>query len=331
MDPEVRYLDVGKLQLDPDNPRFFHLTLKGKGALTEDDLQKEIENDESFPTLVKAIRADGVKDPIWVRESNGKYIVIEGNRRTVILRNLIKEGARPPKDGVSYSTVRAHIMPIDTTETETLLQKARLQTGKQEWGKFNVSAVVYKLRHDYFLEFDDIATEMQTSVKSVKTELANYEIFLRYVKETGDENPRRYSYITDRPSKVSEWMDQSDANTKQYFEWINPNGNNNKLRSVATRGGLRDFAKIIDDQDALKQFIEDPNVNVEDALAIVKENDIMKGIPFIKKLSPLAQSLYNLDDQQIEKIRQEPTIRADLKKLERACANLITKLESEQI
>ena len=329
MEPELVELEVDKLLLDPDNPRFFHLTLKGKGAISEEELQSEIEGDESFPTLVKAIRADGVKDPIWVRESNGKYIVIEGNRRTVILRNLIKEGARPPKDGISYKKVRAHIMPKETSETETLLQKARLQTGKKEWGKFNVSAVVYRLRHDYFLEFDDIATEMQTSIREVKLELSNYETFLKYVKETGDANPRRYSYITDRPTKVIEWMEQSDANTKQYFEWINPNGNNNKLRSVATRGGLRDFAKIVDDQEALKQFIEDPNVTVEDALAIVKENDIMKGMPFVKKLAPLAQSLFSLDDTQIEKIKQEPTIIADLKKLQRACKNLIEKLEPD--
>lgn len=326
MEPKLAELDVGDLVLDPENPRFFYLKLKGRGKVTEAELQEEIERDDTLPELVKTIRASGVKDPIWVREDGGKYVVIEGNRRTVVLRHLLKEGVRPTKDGVTYKTVKAFIIPKETSPTETLLQKARLQTGKKDWGAFNVAAVTYILRKQYLMELDDIAVEMQTSIQEIKERLSNYELFRDYVAATGDENPRRFAYFTDCPAKVVEWMEDSDANRNHYFEWINPKGSNHKLRSVATKGGLRDFAKIVDDAEALKLFTEDSSIAVEDALEIVKQNDIYKDMPFVKRLSPLAQSLFSLNDTQIEKLKQEPTIKASLTSLKKACDDVLTKL-----
>ena len=326
MEPKFAELDVSDLVLDPENPRFFYLKLKGKGSVTEAELQEEIERDDTLPALVKAIRASGVEDPIWVREADGKYVVVEGNRRTVVLRHLLKEGAKPTKDGVTYKSVKAFIIPRGTSPTETLLQKARLQTGKKDWGAFNVAAVTYILRHQYLMELDDIATEMQTSIAEVKERLANYKLFQEYVSATGDDNPRRFAYFTDCPAKVIQWMEDSDTNRKLYFDWINPKGENHKLRSVATKGGLRDFAKIVEDAEALKLFTEDPNITVEDALDVVKQNDIYKDMPFVKRLSPLAQSLFSLNDTQVEKLKQEPTVKASLTSLRKACEDLLAKL-----
>jgi hypothetical protein len=169
MEAQLADLDVKDLVLDLENPRFFYLRLKGKGSVSEAELQSEIEKDDSLPQLVKAIRTSGVQDPIWVREENGKYVVIEGNRRTVVLRHLLKDGVKPTKDGVTYGTVKAFILPKGTSPTDTLLQKARLQTGKKEWGAFNVAAVTHALRHQYLMELEDIAAEMQTSIQELTT------------------------------------------------------------------------------------------------------------------------------------------------------------------
>jgi hypothetical protein len=66
---------------------------------------------------------------------------------------------------------------------------------------------------------------------------------------------------------------------------------------------------------------------LEDALEMAKENDIMKGMPFVKRIEPLAQSLRGLSDNDIAKLRQEQRIKVQLKSLERACAEVISKLE----
>jgi len=319
-------IDVENLVLDLENPRFYHLKLKSKDRFTEAEIEKEILKDEGLPALIKAIRRSGVTDPIWVRDlGDGRYLVIEGNRRTVVLRQLRREGVKPPK-GITYSKVKANVIPHDTSQVDVLLQKARLQTGKKDWGPFNEATVTYILRKDFLMEFEDIAAELQVSVSEVKQRLTDYDGFREYVASTKDDNPRRFAFFSDMPPKIREWTDEAEENKKAYFELICPTSGRQKIRSVATRGGLRDFAKILDDKEALEFFLSDPTATVEDALEVAKENDVYKDMPFIKRLPPLAQAMFALSDTQIEKLKQEAKIKTSIRSLQRACEHVLNKL-----
>jgi len=318
---------VKDLLLDPENPRFYHLALQGRKNLAQEQLAAEIENDSETGTLTKAIRKSGVKDPIWVKEDDdGRFLVLEGNRRTVILRKLLKEGVSPPP-GVSFDKVLANVLPSDTPETELLLQKARLQAGKKEWGPFNEAAVTYKLKTAYLMEFEDIAAELQIPIAKVKERIQNFKLFEEYAKATGDSNPKRFAYFADAPKRVKDWYLEDDDTKKTYFSLISPVSGKQKIRSVATTNGLRDFAKVLDDPEALGYLIKQPKATVEDALEIAKGNDIVKGMPFIKKLEPLAQSLRGLSESEISKLNQDPRVKVQLKSLQRACAEILQKLE----
>ena len=127
----TRKVEVKNLLLDPDNPRFLHLDLEGEVERTQEMLEKEINKDQQTISLLKAIRRSGVKDPIWVQENGkGKYIVFEGNRRTVVLRTLLQEKITPPP-GIEYDKVDAYVYPENAEEVEIALMKVRLQTGKK--------------------------------------------------------------------------------------------------------------------------------------------------------------------------------------------------------
>ena len=329
MEPVQEPVAVKDLLLDADNPRFYHLKLQGKRNLTQEELTKEIEDDGETATLTKAIRKVGVKDPIWVRENgDGKYLVIEGNRRTVILRKLIEEGV-PPPPGVSFDRVLANILPSGTPETELLLQKARLQSGKKQWGPFNEAAVTHMLRAEHLLEYEDIAAELQIPRTEVMERIQNFKLFEEYASTTGDNNPKRFAYFSDSPKRVRDWFLEDDENKKTYFNLITPVGGRQKIRSVATKNGLRDFSKVLDDPEALSYLVKTPTATLEDALEIAKENDITKGMPWVKKVEPLARNLLAVSDPEIVKLRQETKVKVHLKSLERACAELVKKLEEE--
>src|SRR5437867_4469146 len=124
MEFERKVIPVKELVLDVDNPRFRHLReLRGQKKLTEDQIMTEIRDDEAYITLTKAIKQAGVTDPIWVkRTSDDMYLVVEGNRRTTILRDLLTEKVKPP-DGVRYDVVNANVVAPDTSETDLLLQR----------------------------------------------------------------------------------------------------------------------------------------------------------------------------------------------------------------
>jgi hypothetical protein len=322
-------LSVSDLILDTDNPRFFHLRHKSD-TLTQAEIEKEIiDNDDDIPLLTKSIQKSGVKDPIWVvKRGDGKYVVVEGNRRTVVLKRLVKDGVNPPA-GIRYDQVEAHVMPSDTPPVELLLQKARLQSGKKAWGAFNEAALTYQLRESpHLMALEDIAVDLKIPISKVRERIDNYKLFNEYVNATTDDNPKRFAYFAECPPKVRDWFREDETRKKEYFKLICPlGGGHNKIRSVATRGGLRDFAQVLEDAEALKMLLSDPSITVEDALDIARDNDIKKAVPFIKRLGALALDLRGLNESQLEKLKAEVKFRVDVKSLKAACEEILAKIE----
>ena len=200
---------VDKLRLDLENPRLYAMRLAGHPPQTEEELERAITTndsgggtDEAFRLLFEAVKKQGVRDPIWVKDNgNGTYLVIEGNRRTTVLRALLNEGEAPPP-GVRYDVVRANVMPENSNEVDVKLQKVRLQSGKRAWGPVNDSAVIYEFHNELNMAIEDIATEMQISQTKVKKSLKTYNMYVDYVKNTGDSNTKRYTFFNEAPQKV---------------------------------------------------------------------------------------------------------------------------------
>lgn len=327
MEFELKTIDVRNLDLDPENPRFCHLVLAGRKLETQEELEEEIGKEKELVTLIKAVKKSGVKDPIWVKKKEtGNYLVLEGNRRTVVLKQLIKENVTPP-EGVKYDKVVANVIAPGTPKTEMLLQKARLQTGKKLWGAFNEAAVVYILRNEYMLEVEDIAVELQISMAEVRKREENYDLFNLYVSETGDKNPRMFSYFSEAPKKVKDWYGSNEEKLKKYFGLITPTKGIQKIRSASTRGGLRDFAKVLDVPEALDYLLTEKGATVEDALEIAKDIDLYKDKPFLKRISPIAMQLLTLDETQIEKLKNDVKLVNSIKQMRRACEHILKKIE----
>jgi len=325
---QLRELKVSDILLDVENPRFFHLLHKGEEQLTQDAIEKEIvDNDDDIPLLTKSIQKSGIKDPIWVVPRDGRFIVMEGNRRTVVLRRLTKEGSVPPI-GVRYDVVQAHVMPFDTAPVELILQKARLQGGKKAWGAFNEAALTFQLKEPpHLMAIEDIAVDLKIPIAKVRDRIENYKLFIKYIATTRDDNPKRFAYFADCPMKVREWFRDSESKEQAFFQLINPLEGKNKIKSVATRGGLRDFAKVLESPEALKYLLDEPAATVEDALDLAKENDIQKAIPFIKRIAPMAQDLRGLDSSQLDRLKSEVKFKVSLKSLKTACDEVIHKME----
>ena len=324
---ESALIEVKDLKLDLENPRLYHRRAAGTAPKTERDLEMMISDDSGkFIALKKAISKSGVQDPIWVqKESDGKYLVIEGNRRTTCLRAILNEDKTPPP-GVSYNFVIANVIDSSVTEIEVKKHKARLQGGKKAWGVANDAAVIHEFHYDLMMDIEDIATEMLISVSKVKKYLKSYKMWLRFVKETGDTNTSRFAMFNEMPQPVMVWVEESDINLADYHQWITPVDGQAKIRSAATRGGLRDFSKVVNDPEAIQLLREDPKADVELAFEVVKSNDILKDMAFLKRILPMAKKLDDMDDSQRARLATEPRIAIHLKSLKNSCDTLLSDL-----
>jgi len=324
-----KIINVSEIELDLDNPRLFHRRLSGDIPQNEDELMEAIGADPSFKGLLKSIKKSGVKDPIWtIPQSNGKQLVIEGNRRVTCLKQLINSGVQAP-DGVLFHSVIANVIDPDTSLKEIKLQKARLQVGKAAWGIFNVAALIYEFHEDELMAIEDIATEMQLSMREVNKHLQSYTKYLEYSKNTGDTNPKRFSMFYEMPKTVQEWIEESNQNKSDFHDWINPtSGKKARIRSVSTGGGLRDFSKVVEDNEALELMRTNPSITVEDALEVVKQNNVYKDMPFLNQLLTMASKINSMNENQKARVTTELKIQLHLASLRDACANLLKELET---
>ena len=320
-------IDVEKLRFDPENPRFYELrVLKGASNLTQDDLRKEMTDEEEYVRLLKAIKKSGVKDPIWVvPQSDGTYLVIEGNRRTCVLKELLEQGVEPPS-GVKYDKVLANVLDEDVSDAEKLLQRARLQSGKKDWGPFNVAIVIHELMHTHSLDEEEIAAELQIKRTDVRDILKHYQLFIEFSKHTKVTDPRKFAFFTDAPKDVMEWIEQDNWNKRKYFELIVPKDGFQKIRSVATAGGLRDFSKVLKNPTVLKAFLSEDSMTVEDAMEQLRDTDIAQELPFIRNLSTWASRIAGISDEQLERLSKDRKAKSDLKRLARVCIAALQKM-----
>jgi ParB-like nuclease domain len=323
---KLETIPTASLLLDPENPRFLHLALKGGKTLSQADLVQEIKDEDDTITLGKAIQKEGVLNPIVVKPEGGRYIVIDGNRRTVALKLLVQEKAKPPP-GVSFDRVQARIIPEDTPAVEVEVLKGVLQEGQIPWGRFNDAAYVRRLRMVYKMEYEDIADKLQLSVSDVRSKIEDFRLFEQYSKHTADTDPSRFSYFGDAPKAVREWFKESDENLKTYFDLICPGSPKHKIRSVATKGGLRDFATVLKDEEALNALTTDPGATMEVALQIAEDNDITISAPILTRLGVYAAKLRALDPAQIEALKTQVKIRVDIEKMRDACEQLLGRLK----
>lgn len=325
-------IDTSLLVLDPDNPRLRHI--HGAKASDQERLENLIKSQGGFSVFAKNIAKNGVRDPIYVSKlSDGRYMVEEGNRRTTALRMLlerqINEGKNPP-EGISYDLVDAWVFDEKASRKEIQLAKVSLQTGKKAWIPANIAAIIYDLHYniDFAMSIEDIAEEMSITKGIVQKNLDAYLQWKDYVEKTEDVNPERFSYFFGLPVTVKQWNEASPENKKDFYKWINPAGGVAKIRSVASRGGLRDFGKVVQDSDAIEMLREDPRTTIEQALDISKRNDIMKELPFLNRILIMAKNMDDLDDDQRFKITQDLRIMRHIESLKNACDVLWNDLQN---
>jgi len=84
-----KYLPVTSLRFDPDNPRFFGSDEDRNK--TQDELYKGLIEEYGALGLIDSLLMNGFMpyEPLVVRPSGGKYIVIEGNRRLAAVKYIL--------------------------------------------------------------------------------------------------------------------------------------------------------------------------------------------------------------------------------------------------
>ncbi len=175
--------NVRDLRLDPRNPRLGYLLRQAKKGVpaTDHELHKTLWNMDQVKALYQSVLQNGglLEDPV-VR-SDG--VVVEGNCRTVALRELQK---KYPTDE-RFSRLYVRVLPNDVSEEQVSLLLGELHiAGKIAWRAFDQAEYVWQMNKVYGKTYDFLATHLRWSRSKLSQKISAYEETKAYLERTGD-------------------------------------------------------------------------------------------------------------------------------------------------
>ncbi len=266
------------LVLDQSNVRFKHLGNKMSDAQIEDWLYDE----EDVRALIKQILRDGyIKQSIFVVKNGEKYIVKEGNRRTVALRRISRDilvGKIKSYQRGHFDIVQVNAFQCSERDIDMFLGTVHV-SGPKTWAAANKAGHVFDLIEKHGETFDSVAEELGMT----KREVMNYFFAFKATQTYGKRHPddknyvHKFSFFAELyGSKIlKSWVEEDPSRLDYFIDLVA------KKKFSVTYKDVRKFAKIIalpnpKCSQALA-ILDDEGGNIEKAFANVSENTSNKG------------------------------------------------------
>ena len=170
MDIELKKAD--QLHFDTQNPRLVEF----KQTNNEDELLNLLWKNMAVDELVLSILANGFfqHEPIYIVRENGKYIVVEGNRRLAAVKAIlhpdsIDNGGMKKYESRITPTLREHLSnSIPTVELKNREEAWRYigfkhVNGAAKWDSYAKAEYISQVHNKYGVELADIASQIGDS------------------------------------------------------------------------------------------------------------------------------------------------------------------------
>lgn len=333
---EAKDIPLDCLLLDPNNYRLQEVS--GYVSVASERFQLEQVQkttllrlqDEGLRELQKSIVANGFLpiERIVVSpypEADGKYLVIEGNRRVAALRGLrdqanaaieIPEGVKAVFDAVPC------IIAADDPEfpffRETLMG-VRHVGGIKEWGGYQRAKLIVDMRDGHNLEAPEIADRLGLSVQEVNRRYRAFKALqqMEHSEDFGEyADPSKYPIFHEAMSLpvVRSWLGWNENELRfenleteeQFYQLITPRMDeetgkvtNPKLR---TYGDVRELKRILPHSEAKALLLDDTRTFL-DALTMARKDEISK--KWKSEISEASQALQSISALEVKAFNDE--------------------------
>jgi len=285
------------LRLDPQNVRFRQITTPMK----DKDMEEWLYAEEDVRLLIKQLLRDRcIQQAIYVKEdSEGHYIVKEGNRRTVALRKLSRDILQGKIKGFEkghFDVVPVMILKGSDHDINVFLGQIHT-SGPKEWKAMNKASVIYTLMEKYGDTLESVAEELGMTRGKTQNYYKAFQATEKYGKRyPQDKNPiPKFSYFAELyQSKVlKNWVEEDPSRLDYFIDLVGQN------KLLVTYRGVRNLAKILAAPNPTKtkamSALDAEDGTVDKAMTILNDNQISsKGVwPTIDKvLKSLKQASY---------------------------------------
>ena len=277
---------VDECLLDPKNPRIQFLIGQRAGVVSQQDLAEMIWEKDAVKALGQSILQNGgVYEAIIVQRKGAKYLVREGNCRTVACRRLLEQH---PNDA-RFKTMPAMVFDVELNEEDLAVLLADMHvSGKLRWDAYEQAKHVSDLFHVYGKTYEWLSNHLRLSKGKIRELLEAYQTASEYLNlHPSPGNVRKFAVFHEM-TKKKELRERfkCDARFKQSFHrWVSEERINDS-RQVRELPGIlanSEAAKALDRSgfdEAQKVLVrEDPSLESDAFWAIKQATEKIKTLP----------------------------------------------------
>jgi len=292
---------VSELRLDPTNPRLgFALRKRGTTA-TDKELHEMLWDLDTVKALYQSVFQNGglIDDPIIHADGT----VIEGNLRTVVLRELHKKFDKDAR----WAKVYVKVLPEAVTDEQIMLLLGELHIeGKIEWRAFDQAEYVWKMNKEFGKTYDWLSNHLRWARGKLAQKIAAYQETKAYMERTSDpQGANRFSHFEEfMKKKPLRDMREADPRFMERFgKWVIDG-------KIPDANSVRDLPEIMNNPQALK---------------VLEKNGVERARQVLYAENPaLTSNLYSAIDRASEELESIPL--NEIKELQAGDAARIEKI-----
>lgn len=307
----IQYLPVAKIVLDQRNPRvapaleslvgdppqdFIELAL---GQFAPDDEDKGAST--TFSSLKASVRAyKGLINPIVVTpRADGTYVVIEGNTRVSIYRQLAEENAPG-----SWETIPAIVCDDIEEDGEHAIRLQAHLVGPRQWRPYAKAKYLHGLYTEQKLSINEILDYCGGSAR--KREIEEYieaykDMQHHYMPLVGQNQPdysRFSAFVELQKPKVKESIVKAGCTMEDFAKWVN----DSKISPLNT---VRQLPRILGNPEAKKKFLSHDAREAMKVLEQPNANAAIKEATIDQLANALASKIRSLNYPDMKALRED--------------------------
>lgn len=303
---EPARVEVDKIFVDPNNPRFFDFDDWGgqvAETLFEDaEVQsKAVERTKRLQTggtreLEESIRANGfipaeqiVVKPYTAGTMEDCYVVVEGNRRLTAIKSLLAESPLTEEDKLRKEELAVIQVLIyqptgddaEDRKNEKILQGMRHVSGPREWGAYQKGDLVVSLHDEHGMDFSAIDARIGLGPRVTKRYYHAYKALMQMKNDDdwkSDWAPSLWVLFEEALAKptIREWLGWDEASrtfTNQqhrevFYALITGDGEEDSEPRISSPDHMRKLKKLMDARSPyLEQFLSEVVPSIDVAYA----------------------------------------------------------------
>jgi hypothetical protein len=297
---ENRKVPLESLQLDAQNPRIgLYKDSQPKPVLADEEIRHAIVNrsPDAYTKLRDSIEFnDGVINPIWIGPpTNGKHLVIEGNTRVLIYREL----ADKYRGKETWKTVAANVLPLGIRDSQ--INFVRLEAhlrGITPWDAYERARYLYILyeKEGYSVARLEQLTRLRRS--EIETEIRAFKDMSDvYSAKFPDDayQSQKFSYFVEyeRNNRLKQQVQKVGFGIEDFCDWVGS-------QRLPKAEDVRTLGHILADANATRYFVQGGHEQAIQYLALAKPDLVS---PLFQRIEEVIERLNRLTFYEEEEIR----------------------------